>query len=647
MTQGSLFRVDELHPIKTAWRVPQTLPDLSSAKTICIDLETCDPGLRDKGPGTRRGSFIAGIAVGTDDGYRGYFPIAHELGGNLDKNTVLKWAKKEFGRENQDKLGANILYDLEFLAISGVPVKGKVFDVQYAEPLLDEHKSSYSLQAISSSYLREGKVSNDMYLWSARAYGGDLKAQGANIWRCPVGLVGPYAEGDVDLPLRIFEMQKKKLQAENLWDLYELECSLIPMLLAMRLRGVCVDVSKAERIGAQLSREQERLQKELNSKAGCQINVNATDSLVKCFDKIGLNYPKTAKNNPSFTKEWLSSQAHPIVDLILGIRKYGTIINTFINGYILESHINGRIYGSFHPLRSDDGGTVSGRYSSSCPNLQNIPSRDKTIIDVDGNPMRLGKAIRSLFVPEEGCQWVKDDYSQVEFRILTHYGTGDSAEAAREAYQTDPNTDFHDLVAKMCQIDRDAAKNINFGLAYSMGEQKLARSLNKPIETAKLLFEQYHRRLPFVKELQGTTSTVVQNRGYIRTILNRRARFPLYEPLEFKDSRGCEPLPRDEAISKWGKVRRAYTHKALNRLIQGSAADVMKASMSQIWKSGVCDVLGCPHLTVHDELDWSVSETKKAKEAHEEVLNIMQTSVKLKVPLICDTESGPNWGEVK
>jgi DNA polymerase I-like protein with 3'-5' exonuclease and polymerase domains len=591
------------------------------------------------------------LAVGTDDGYRAYFPIAHELGGNMDRKIVLRWAKEQFSRPNQPKVGANILYDLEHLAVAGVPVAGKIYDVQYAEPLIDENRFSYSLQSIAAQHLGEGKVSDEMYKWSKMAYGGSLESQGANIWRCPVGLVGPYAEGDVDLPLRILEKQRVLLHNEDLWDLFETECSLIPMLLAMRLRGVRVDVAKAERIGATLQKQINEWQRVLNQRAGTQINVHAADSLAKLFDKIGIKYPRTAKTGkPSFVKVWLENLQHPApeIRMVLNIRKFHTILETFIKGYILEKHVNGRLYGMFHPLRSDDGGTVSGRYSSSLPNLQNIPMRDKTIILVHGVEMPLGQAVRSLFIPDDDCLWTKDDYSQVEFRLITHYGEGESAHDAREAYSTDPTTDFHTLVSKMCGIDRGAAKGINFGLAYNMGEDKLSDSLGIPIDQARVLFKQYHERLPFVKNLQDATSSAAARRGWIRTALGRRARFPLYEPSSWDESKGCTPLPFEAAQKKWGhKIRRAYTYKAMNRLIQGTAADVMKKSMSNLWKSGVCDVLGAPHLTVHDELDWSVPKTKAGAEAHAEVLNIMQTSMKFRVPLICDTESGPNWGEVK
>ena len=642
----TLWKADELYPVKTTWRVPQTFPDLSSAKVISLDLETCDPGLKERGPGTRRGSFIAGIAIGTDDGFRGYYPVGHELGGNLDKKLVYRWAKEQLGRDNQIKIGANLLYDLEFLHFAGIPVKGQCYDVLQAEPLLDEHKKSYNLQSVAKSYLGESKVTDKMYAWAKQAYSGE---PGANIWRCPVGLVGPYAEGDVDLPLRIFQKQRAALESENLWDLYQIESSLIPLLLQMRIRGVRVDLDKAEAIQIGMTRQMNMWQKELNKLAGFPMNVQSSDCLVRLFRKLGIYYPTTPAGNPSFTKDYMNSLPDTRIEisLILNIRKYFTILNTFIKGYVFDMSVDGRIYGSFHPMRSDDGGTVSGRFSSSNPNLQNIPARDKTIIDVMGKPMKLGKAIRSLFIPEEGCDWHKDDYSQVEFRILTHYGTGASAQEAKDRYSNDPTTDFHDMVADMCRIDRTPAKEINFGLAYSMGKETLAQKLNRTLAEAEELFQQYHSKLSFVKDLQKATTQVASNRGWLKTILGRKARFPFWEPKNWDEGRNQTPLTEAKARDKWKQIRRAFTHKALNSLIQGSAADIMKKAMSDITKSGVLDVIGAPHLTVHDELDWSVNRSKEHLEAHREVLNIMQTCVKLTVPLVCDTESGPNWGEVK
>jgi len=648
MIQEDLIPKDELHPVKTDWTPPDSFPDLSSAKVIAIDLETFDPDLKEKGCGSRRDGYIAGVAVGTDDGFRGYFPVAHKLGGNMDKGMVMRWLKEELSRPHQTKIGANILYDLEYLAVEGVEVAGEIFDVQYAEPLLDENKFSYSLDNIAKEHLGESKVSQRLKDWLTMAYGKDGMAF---IAYAPVGLVGPYAEGDVDLPLRIWEVQEKLLKEQNLYELFKMECSLLPVLLSMRLQGVRVAVGRAERIRAALVLETTKLNKQLQAITGTryQVNVNSGDELGKVFDKIGIKYPITPKTKkPSIRKEWLESLSgkHPIIDVILKIRKYNTIISTFLDGYILGMNINGRIYGNFHPLRSEDGGTVSGRFSSSLPNLQNIPMRDGTLITVDGEPMPLGKAIRSCFIPEDDCLWYKDDYSQIEYRLMTHYGTGEAAEKARSAYVTDPDTDFHQLVADMCGIERSPAKNINFGLAYNMGADKLAESLGLNIEAAEALFAKYHANAPFVKTLQEDVANRAKDRGYIKTLLNRRARFPFWESTDWDTAKAYAPVTdRSQAVKKWGAVRRAYTYKASNRLIQGSAADILKKAMSDIGKSGVLDHIQL-HLTVHDELDWSVGKDRISMEAHTEALHIMENCVKLKIPLVCDSESGPSWGEV-
>lgn len=649
MSQLDLIPKDKLHPVKTSWRVPDTLPDLSEAKVICIDLETCDPGLRERGPGTRRGSYIAGIAVGTDDGFRGYFPIQHALGGNLDKKLVLRWAKEQFSRPHQLKLGANLLYDLEFLAVAGVPVAGKLYDVQYAEPLLDEHKKSYSLQSLAEQYLQDKKLSNDMYKWSALAYGGRPEDQGSNIYRCPVGLVGPYAEKDVDLPLRIFEHQRKRLHEEGLWDLYEIECGLLPLLLAMRLKGVRVDTVKAERIRHQLTKLITQAEGELKRLAGFEVNVNATDSLVKLFNKIGLKYPTTEKGNPSFTKEWLNNLRGDSKEIqqILTIRKYSTIVGTFIDGYINDCNINGRIYGSFHPLRGDSGGTVSGRMSSSSPNLQNIPARDDTLISVDGVEMPLGTAIRSLFIPEDGEQWCSADYSQVEPRMLLHYASGPVAEVMRAEYREKPDTDFYTLVSSICNVSRKVSKTLSLGMMYGMGIQKLAASLNLSVKEATPQFELYHKNLPFVKELSSAAAQAALNRGYVKTILGRRARFPLFEPKEFSESRGVEPLPEAQAKAKWKNIRRAFCHKALNRIIQGGCADVFKQSLVACWKDGVFETIGAPLSLVHDEINTSVAGEKEHKQATEHMIHLLETTAKLNLPLKVEYNYGRNWGEAK
>lgn len=591
----------------TGWRPPSDFPDLRGAGMICIDTETCDPDLRSKGPGCRRGAYIAGIAVGTDDGFRGYFPMRHKMGGNLDPDTVLNWLSEQLADSDVPKVGANLLYDLDILANEGVDCgRGRNYDVQNAEPLLDEYKRSYALETLGEEYLGEGKVSEALYRWSAAAFGGlpNARDQAGNIWRCPVELVGPYAEGDVDLPIRIFEKQRSRLEADNLWNVFDLETRLIPILLAMRQRGVRIDFDQADIVEQELTVLITSLAKELGG-----LNVNASSDIEQLCNKHGITYPRTAatkaypKGNPSFQKEWLENHDHPLMRKISDARTYLKYRDTFITSYLRGNHVKNRIHTSFNQLRSDEGGTVTGRFSSSNPNLQNIPKRGK------------GKIMRSPFVPDEGEDLVRFDWSQIEYRLLVHKAVGRGSEEARRMYCDDPNTDFHEFVMKLTNLDRDYAKTINFGFTFGMGADLLCRTLGVSRERGLSILNTYHGTVPFVRATAEAASKAAAQREVIVTILGRKARFP-----------GGE-----------------FTHKALNRFTQGSSADIMKASMVAIWESGVCDVLGAPLLTVHDELLWSAPRTDEAKEALAECKNIMETTVPLKVPTPVAMEVGSNW----
>lgn len=622
-------------------------PDLSSAKYICIDLETYDPSISlGEGSGALRNGYIAGIAIATDTGFKEYYPITHGTGVNLDRQYVLGWLKEQLSRPEQAKVGANIIYDLEYLAIAGVAVAGRIYDVQIAEPLIDENQWSYSLETIANKYLGEGKVVNSLesYIRSRFPVGRKQEAWKEWIWKAPGSEVREYAIGDVDLPLRILPLQLKILAEQNLIPLFELESDLIPMLLAMKLRGVRVDLNKAQEVYSELT---ERINKN-QSILGTDINVNASASLAKVWDRNGLNYPLTEKTKkPSFTKESLAACHHPVARLVESTRKDTKLRDTFIQNAILDKHINGRIHSQFNQLKSDDKGTVSGRFSSSGPNLQQVPSRG------EGTEL-----IRQIFVPEPGEDWYSIDYSQIEYRVFAHYSED---QALIEAYQH-PETDFHDQVGKMLggTLDRKIVKQANFLALYGGGPIKLAHGLRTSMseQSVTTLVEQlgdladpvkfqwrmnyekknnpsfipdvydlagyralevYNSKFPAAKNLAEKCAATAKNRGYIFTLLNRRRRF--------------------------GKG--ASTHKALNALCQGSAADIMKKAMVDTWKSGVCDVLGAPLLTVHDELNFSVPQTSEGKEAINEVRRLMENAIPLSVPTICDFEQGTSWGNVK
>ena len=406
-----------------------------------------------------------------------------------------------------------------------------------------------------------------------------------------------------------------------------MECRLIPLLLEMRWRGVRIDEEKADTVSKKLSIEEQKIQVEIKRKYGAEVNLWANASLEGVFEKNKIWFPRTAKGMASFQKDWLEGHEHELPQLIVRARKLNKARTTFIDKMIKDHCFNGRIHAEAHAMRNDRGGTVSGRFSYSNPNLQQVPARDPEI----------GSLIRSLFIPEEGCQWGVFDYSQQEPRLTVHYADRMNLAGAKDAVSlyTNENADFHQIVADMANIPRKQAKTINLGLSYGMGKEKLIKELGIEELEAQALFQQYHAKVPFIRALQDQCARVAMERGYIRTFAGRRCRFNLWEDRYERTL----PLPYDEAIEKYGdNLKRSYTYKALNRLIQGSAADMTKLAMLGLWEEGIV-----PHLQVHDEVDISIENTEQANT----VARIMENCVELAVPLLVDKELGSSWGETK
>ena len=644
--EGRNKTVRAMPPIpETGWVPPSYFPDLSAAPCISIDCETKDPDLIDYGPGWARGvGHIVGISVAVPGGGKWYFPMRHEVEPeyNLDPEKVLAWCRDTLGNPNQPKIGANLIYDIGWLTHEGVTVRGELVDVQFAEALLDE-RAEVALEVLGQKYLKEGKDSSVMYRWLSDFYGGPVSGrQRANIYRCPPRLVGYYAESDADLPLRLAPILYKAMVAEGLLDLFRMECELIRVMVAMRMAGVSVDIPKAERLRDELVIREAAEQAKLDHLAGAHVDINSADSLARAFDAIGLQYNRTAKGKPSFTKDFLTAVQHPLADSIREIRKLAKLRGTFVESYVLDSHIKGKVYGQFHLLRGDEGGTRSGRLSSSTPNLQNLPSRDD----------ELAPLVRGLFIPDPGHQqWRKYDYSQVEYRFMAHFAVGPMSDVIRKTFNDDPKTDYHVMTQKLVaeqtgqDLPRKAIKNINFGLIYGMGVETLSAGLGLSVKEGKELFAAYHRGAPFAKATMDWCAKEATDTGIITTILGRKSRFDLWEPLNWNNNDGRGALPFEEAILNYGNVRRAYTHKALNRKLQGSAADMMKMAMLKCWKDGVFDATGIPRLTVHDELDFS--DPGGRDEAFKEMKRILETAIPLRIPILADCDIGPDWGHVE
>jgi len=605
------------------WSIPEVFPQFSETETIAVDLETYDPHLMTCGPGWATGrGHIVGVGIATE-GWKGYFPIRHQGGGNLDEDIVLRWLRNTLASEKRDVIFHNALYDVGWLRREGVHVGGKILDTIVAAPLVNENRYSYSLDNLGEFYCNE-KKDESLLQNAALSFGVNPKSE---MYKLPSKFVGPYGEQDAALTLKLWQKLKIEVQEQGLEKILDMECRLIPLLLEMRWRGVRIDEQKADDVSKKLSIEEQKLQVEIKRKYGAEVNLWANASLEAIFEQNKIWFPRTAKGMASFQKDWLEGHEHELPQLIVRARKLNKARTTFIDKMIKDHCFDGRIHAEAHAMRNDRGGTVSGRFSYSNPNLQQVPARDPEI----------GNLIRSLFMPEDGWQWGVFDYSQQEPRLTVHYADRMNLAGAKDAVveYTEKNADFHQIVADMANIPRKQAKTINLGLSYGMGKEKLIKELGIDDTEAEGLFQQYHNKVPFIRGLQDQCARVAMERGYIRTFAGRRCRFNLWEDRYERTL----PLPYEEAQEKYGdNLKRSYTYKALNRLIQGSAADMTKLAMLGLWEEGIV-----PHLQVHDEVDISVENTEQA----DKIAEIMETCVELAVPLLVDKELGSSWGETK
>ena len=623
MRQPSLFQAP------SEWIPPENIPNLEEAAEIAIDLETHDPGLKTTGPGwaTKKGKVI-GVALAVE-GWKGYFPLAHPGGGNFDIKVFTRQLKKILDLPC-DKIFHNAIYDIGWLSAMGLEVKGRIIDTMIAAPLIDENRRNYSLKEVAQEYIGETKSEAGLYE-AAKDFGVDAKAE---MHLLPAMYVGPYAEQDAAVTLKLWQTLKVEIIKQELTSVFNLESELLPILFQMKKRGVRVDIEKAERVKKDFKDTEKKILHSIHKECGFEMEILSPLSIQKAFDKLKISYNRTATGLPSFDKNFLLTHSNPFAQKIVQAREMNKAHTTFIDSILKHAH-KGRIHADVNQLRSDTGGTISGRLSMQNPNLQQIPAR---------NP-KISPKIRQLFIPEEGQKWGIFDYSQQEPRLLIHYGAlvsestswdVASVEKLLNDYNNKPDTDFHQIVADMAQIPRKQAKTINLGMMYGMGKGKLMSELGLDKDDIDKVFKQYHSTVPFVKELTDKTMRRASEKGYIRTIMGRKCRFHLWEPNHFGVHKA---LPKEQAEVEYGgmnKIKRAWTYKALNRLIQGSAADQTKMAMVKLYKEGFL-----PMIQVHDELDMSFSSEEEKKK----IIEIMEHALDLRVPSKVDAEIGPSWGE--
>ena len=651
MTQKNLFSVDsttndsegnehsdllfqmkgEMDLIEDDWNIPTEYPDLTGYKEVAVDLETKDPNLTTLGPGwARNDGHIIGIAVAAGE-YKGYFPIRHENGHNLDPRITMKWIKKQMSVPEMNVIMHNATYDAGWLRAEGVEIKGRIIDTMVTGALVDENRWTFGLDAMARDYA--GIRKNEKLLKAAALERG-LNPK-SEMYKLPPKFVGGYAEMDAVATLALWQALKVLIDKDELWDVWNLEIDLIPCMLDMRTKGVRVDLEKAELNKKMLREQSTYLRGVLEKDAGMDVDIWASASIQKMFDKLKLEYPRTEKGAPSFTKSFLNEHPAKIAQVLVKLREFDKADSTFIDS-ILRHETNGRIHTELHSTRRDQGGTVTGRFSSSNPNLQQIPARDPDI----------KRLIRGLFIPEEGCKWGSFDYSSQEPRLLVHFASMVPS-AIRHPVVDDiveefnnGDVDLHQMVADLANITRKQAKTVNLGIMYGMGVAKLADQLGISKDDAQDLIRRHHSKVPFVKGLADLASKQGDKNGQIRTLMGRKSRFHLWEPVTFGAGK---PLPYDDAVKEYGGaggrgIRRAFTYKALNKLIQGSAADQTKKAMLDCYNEGFT-----PMLTVHDELCFNIdSEEQTAR-----IKEIMETGIKLSIPSKIDVDIKDDWGEIE
>lgn len=590
---------------------PETNPWPELRGDIVIDVETHDPGIQEgRGPGWAFRDYgkLVGIGVAHEGG-KYYYPFAHEGGGNLPQDQVLRYFEDQLKNPSLTVGFHNAPYDLGWLRRYGIFVHGQIHDTQTMAALLDEHRKSYSLDSVAQDYLGRGK--DESLLKAAAAHFG-LDPKGG-LWRLHSKFVGPYGEGDCGTTLDLMKLLRVEIEAQGLDKVYQLERDIIPILVEMRWRGIRIDLDRAERVKGELLEKERAISQRIRSLTGVSVEIWAAESIAKAFDNAGLTYPRTEKKEaPSFTADWLSAHPHELPKLIVKARQLNKLRTTFVEGHILGHEVNGRIHPQFHPLRSDEGGTVSARFSSSNPNFQQLPSEPEDL-----------PYVRALCLPEEGEQWAALDYSQQEPRITVHGAAAAGCTGADKmvrAYHDNPKTDLHGYVAQLMHLDRTPAKVMNLSIIYGRGGASVCRELGLPTrftdtgreiagEEGQALIDQYAAELPFMRELSDKVKARLAKVGHVVTLAGRRCRFP-------------------EGMSH---------HKGLNRWVQSSAADMIKVAMVNLYREGIV-----PLVTVHDENGISSPSPTHALKA----ARIMEEAIPLRVPVLVDVEMGPCWGEV-
>jgi DNA polymerase I-like protein with 3'-5' exonuclease and polymerase domains len=646
--------------LMSGWARPETLPDPHNIGDIAaVDLETNDVRMRaGLGPGYVMGDgYICGISIAYRNGcaLRSlYVPIRHPETDNFDRSQAFAWLKHVLATVPR-LVFHNALYDCGWLlteADIAMPSVERLHDTGALATIVNENllgDRPYSLDNLCKWRGIPGK-DETLLCEAIKARLGVKPSKKKNppasfIWQMPAHLVGPYAEQDARATLALFENLYPILDQEGTGEAYKTEIKLLPLVQEMGRRGVRVDLDEAERNRDYFRGKRDAVFAELSAELGCPVSmdeIGSTPWLASICDKRGIKYPRTEKGNPSFqgSKDgWMRSHPDKFPPLVALADRYNNAAEKFLQRYIIEHAVNGRLHPEANPHRSEDKGTRSTRFSYSGPPLQQMPSRDPEITP----------RIRGVFLPEEGEYWGKTDYRQQEVMLVVHYAAECNLTGAAELvelYKNHPETDFHAVTATKTGRDRFTAKTTNFLIFYGGAAKRLAGQLGISEAAAREIIDEHRRGMPCAYNLSEHSKKVARERGYLKLGGDgARQHFNLYEVRGIEGGKGTGPCLRDEAARRvndpehpwYGRQpRRAKIHKALNALIQGTGARQTKLLMLACWNENIV-----PAFMMHDGLDFSTA----SPEPIERVAQLGAEVMPLRVPMRMDVTYGRNWAD--
>lgn len=607
MNQACLPGISTLKvvPRPEDWR-PDEPPSLVGIDEVAVDFETT--GLR-----WWERDRPVGVAVGWLAGNRyenRYLPWAHEGGGNLDEARVREWFSTEL--RGKKVINLNTKFDAHMGRAWGLDLReiaGSLGDVGHYAALLDDHRRRFNLDGLGKDYLGEGKVEGLDMSGGAQRY--------------PAWMVTPYARKDTELVIRLMERMRPLLAAEEQGRVMELEDRVIPATIEMEANGCPLDVELLRQWERESEVVLEEQQRALDRAAGWPVAAGSPDHMTRLFRQCGIETPERTESGAlSYSDAVVSAFAktHPLINLVREVKKTASMRSKFLVAYLNAVGGDGIMRYGLNQLRSDEGGTVSGRYSSSALVRDGRPGcgvNIQQVMSVSKQKKKHGDRwiIRDLYRAPEGRLFLAADAKQIEFRLFVHLSNSQRLIAA---YERDRETDFHAFVADMVQtirpdFQRKDVKMLNFEQLYGGGIGRTAELLGCSEAVAKSFVKSYDQAFPEARTILRKAYNVAESRGYVFTLLGRRTRFP----------------------------ERKRLHKALNGVIQGGAADINKLKLAELYEQRR-DLGLVLRMTVHDEVCGDVADEEAARRV---AAVLDQQAVPLRVPILWDANWGATWGD--